>query len=176
MKETCTTRSAAYEKSIIENLEEEDPIFASLEAVHFLEDVKKLKAQEEQVMNAEWSNHLSTEWSKKEPTWKSTQVVAFTQEENCTPQGRAESRAAQHALKQYIEKVMLAAAEKTTRAHEANTRRLAFETAVERWRDWNDEREWNEEKEEPTQNFPSSCSVDVMEATRGRNSEYYGLG
>jgi len=176
VKETCTTRSAAYEKSIIENLEEEDPIFASLEAVHFLEDVKKLKAQEEQVMNAEWSNHLSTEWSKKEPTWKSTQVVAFTEEENCTPQGRAESRAAQHALKQYIEKVMLAAAEKTTRAHEANTRRLAFETAVERWRDWNDEREWNEEKEEPTQNFPSSCSVDVMEATRGRNSEYYGLG
>jgi len=161
VKETCTTRSAAYEKSIIENLEEEDPLFASLEAVHFLEDVKKLKAQEEQVMNAECRVYLDTERSTKEST---------PEEEKSTPQGRAESRAAQHALQQYIEKVMLAAADKTTRANEADSRRLAFEAALERWR------EWKEEKGETTQNIPSCCGVDEMEATRGRNYEYYGLG
>ena len=154
MTETCTTRSATYESSIIEKFEEEDPLFASLEAVHFLRDVKKLEAQSEQVMNAECRVNLDTTRSTKEPAWESTQVAASKEEEKSTPQGRAESRAAQHALQKYIEKVMLAIADKTTRANEADARRLAFETALERWR------EWKEEKEEPTQKISSCCSVD----------------
>jgi hypothetical protein len=54
-RKTSRPRSGtAYEESIIKNYDEGDPLSASMELAHFVNDVEKLRAQKANAMNAEW--------------------------------------------------------------------------------------------------------------------------
>ena len=150
-----------------------------MEAVHFMNDVEKLRALEAQVMYAEWQDHLATHRSRKEPAGESTtctREVANVKEENSTPPGPAAPRATRHALRHFIEKVMSDEANKALRADEVNKRRLAFQTAWERWLVWNEEEATETCTSSRSQNISPSCDVNMMKLTSRRNSEYLGLG
>jgi hypothetical protein len=150
-----------------------------MEAVHFMNDVEKLRALEAQVMYAEWQDHLATHRSRKEPAGESitcTREVANVKEENSTPPGPAAPRATRHALRHFIEKVMSDEANKALRADEVDKRRLAFQTAWERWRVWNEEEATETCTSSRSQNISPSCDVNMMKLTSRRNSEYLGLG
>lgn len=152
-----------------------------MELAHFMKDVEKLQAHEANVMNAEWQECLAAQRSRKEQAWSldnnlpSVQEVAQVVENRPSPQPAA-PRATRHALRRLIEKVVSGTANKVLRADEVDKRRLAFQTAWERWRVWNEEEATATSTSSRSQNISPSCDVNMMKLTSRRNSEYLGLG